>query len=116
MRRLNPRLLPHLRRQRFRSGRLDAVADDFFQRHHFVRRLAIARIKIGGALVLDQRGVELILQLQLARRVEMRAGGGQRGALERNPVIGVVGIVLDGLLIVRDRRVPVAGGRVSLLG
>ena len=63
----------------------------------------------------EQRGVELVLGLQLPRAVEVHARGVQHGALERDAVLGAIsGLVLHRLPVVRDGRVPVANAARAL--
>ena len=87
----------------------------------FQLRGAGGREPVGGVhldrlAILEQRGVELTLLLELMRGADVLLRRGLHGAFQGDLVLGAVGVVLDRLLKVRDRFVPVAdAGRLFTL-
>ena len=102
-----PRTLAHLDNRGAWPRRFDAIPNHPLELHSFGRRLAIGRSVLTGLLVLEERRIELILRLELAGAREMENGRALHGSLERNLVLGALGIRLHGLGVVLHGRVPV---------
>src|SRR5262249_38897805 len=74
----------------------------------------IARIVVAGLSVLAERRLELILLLEVARLLEVRARRRLHRALEADLVVGVVRRRLDGSPVRGDRVVEIAGAHRRL--
>jgi hypothetical protein len=101
------RALAHLLDRRPWPGRLDALADDLIEGDDLGGRQPVGWVVLAGQAVLAAGGVELILGFELAGPVEVRARGGQHGALECNLVVGVVPVRARCRPVVLDRLVEV---------
>ena len=108
---LRPRLLPEAFDRGPRARLLDAVADDALELGRAGGGEAIRAVHLDGLLVLDQRPVELIFLLEIARAEDVIARGVLHRPLELDLVFGVVRARLERLLEVLHRRIPIAGAR-----
>jgi len=107
LRRHPPRPFTHLVDFRTGPARLDGIKDLAIELRRLRGKLPVGRVVFAGALVLAHRRVELSLLFEVLAGGRMDHRGFEHRALERDPVLGPVGIVLDGLPVVRDGRVPV---------
>ena len=101
------RPLAHLVDLRARPARLDRLEDLAIELGGFGGELPVRRIVFTGALELPGRRIELPLGLEVLPRGGVDHGGFEHRSLERDPELWLVGILLNRLAIVRDRRVPV---------
>ena len=80
---------------------LDPVADRPFELRGARLGEPVRRVQLQRLAVLEQRPVELILRLELARAADVLARGALHRPLERDLVLRVVGVLLHGLREVR---------------
>ena len=69
---------------------------------------AVARVVLRGQPVLAERGLELVPLLELLRALEMGPRRGHHRALQRDRVVRIVGIGLDGPAVRGDGFVEIA--------
>jgi hypothetical protein len=80
----------------------------------FIYRLSVAGVVLDRSTVFRQRSIELVFGFELARIIEVHARRIEHRPFEPDPILGLVGISLDRLPIVGDRRVPVSDARAVL--
>ena len=106
-----PRLVSHLCDARPWAGRLHLLPDHAVELSDLACELAIRGLVLAGPLELAQRGVELALGFELLARKGVDQRGLNHGALQSDTVFRSVRIVLHGLAVVADGRVPVVALR-----
>ena len=102
------RALAQLGDRRNRTSRLDPVANRAVDDRDFRGSQAVARVVFTAEPVLAQGRLELILLLELPRAIKMRTRRREHRALERDPVVRVVGRGLHGATIGGDGFVEIA--------
>ncbi|OLD15590.1 MAG: hypothetical protein AUJ01_11910 [Acidobacteria bacterium 13_1_40CM_3_65_5] len=110
-RRRGARALAHLLDGRRRTRRFDALADGAIERRDLRGRQPIARVVLARGTIFAERGLELILLLELARLLEVRARRRLHRALERDSVIRIVGRGLCGAAVRSHGFVQIARAR-----